>query len=81
MLFCWGGVSVPRRPAFQDVGDEDLFTLEAHSGFNDFGQQLASRSYEGQPGLILLRTRSFANEDYLCSFGAYTGYRFVSGGP
>jgi len=58
-------VPVLRRPAFDDIGDVDLFTFEAN-GLEDLRQKLPGLSYEGSTLNIFFISRALANQHQDC---------------
>lgn len=61
---CRLGVSITRRPVFQDIANEDVFALEL-DGLEDLGQQIAGASDERQARRIFSGTRCFTNANEL----------------
>src|SRR5262249_25479047 len=55
------GVTIFRRPAFEDVADVNIFTLET-DGLDDLRQQLARPADKRQTLLIFVIARSLADE-------------------
>jgi hypothetical protein len=59
------GVTVPRGPALQHVGDEHLPALQADL-FQQLVEQLAGASYERLALLVLVEARRLADEHQVC---------------
>lgn len=58
------GGAVLRGPALDDIGDVDLFALEAHGG-DHVVEELATPAYEGQALGVFVRAGALADEHEL----------------